>query len=77
MPYFNESNLCSAELLDNKFIVPCNPEDYLRMQYGYNWSYALTNNYFNLKTFFFYKYWNEEEYPYSIRLYDNDGNFES
>ena len=47
LPYFNDSNLCSGELLDNKFLFPCNPEYYLKFQYGDNWEKPLENNYLN------------------------------
>jgi hypothetical protein len=59
--------------LDNKFLLPCNPEHYLKVQYGDNWDKPLENHYLNSKTFIFLKKWNDEEYPYTIRYYDNVG----
>ncbi len=35
MPYFKK--VCSAELLNHKFMVPCNPVEYLNNEYGTDW----------------------------------------
>ena len=73
--YFNESNLCSGELLGNKFIVPCNPEDYLSFQYGEKkWKQPLFEKYFNLKSIKHMKNWSDSLWPYVQRHYDfNNG----
>jgi hypothetical protein len=71
LPYFNETNLCSGELLNNKFIVPCNPEFYLSKQYGEDrWKIPLTDKYFNYDSISFYKNWTNDEWPYAVRYYD-------
>ena len=75
--YFDETNLCSAELLESKFIVPCNPEKYLSFQYGNKWRMPLQKDYFNHGSIGFYKIWSDEEWPYVIRWYNmNNGLFD-
>jgi hypothetical protein len=75
--YFDETNICSAELLESKFIVPCNPEKYLSFQYGNKWRMPLQNDYFNYGSIGFYKIWSDEEWPYVIRWYNmNNGSFD-
>ncbi len=59
--------------MDNKFLLPCNPEHYLKVQYGDNWDKPLENHYLNSKTFIFQKKWNDEEYPYTIRSFNQSG----
>ena len=77
MPYFNDSNLCSGELLSNKFLFPCDPELYLKFQYGDKWETPLENYYFNSKTFKFLKKWSDEEYPYSVRMFFYNGSIDN
>jgi hypothetical protein len=68
---FNESNLCSAELLEAKYIVPCNPEAYLSFQYGENnWKKPLLENYFDSGSIGYFKNWADQEWPYAVRYYD-------
>lgn len=68
---FNKSNLCSGELLGHKFIVPCNPEEYLSFQYGKDkWKKPMKEKYFNFEAIFFFKYWTDEEWPYVVRWYN-------
>ena len=68
---FNESNLCSGELLETKYIVPCNPEAYLSFQYGENkWKMPLKDNYFNYDSIKFFKNWSEQDWPFVVRYYD-------
>ena len=73
LPFFNDSNLCSGELLENKFLIPCNPEYYLKLQYGDNWKKPLENQYLNNNSFFMHKKWNDSEYPWTIRSFDEFG----
>ena len=71
---FNESNLCSGELLGNKFIVPCNPEEYLSLQYGKDkWKLPLKEGYFNYNSINFYKEWTDDEWPNAVRWYNTVG----
>ncbi len=63
--------MCSGELLDNKFIVPCNPEEYLSYQYGADrWRTPLQDQYFNYNSINFFKNWTDSEWPYCIRWYE-------
>ena len=69
--YFNESNLCSGELFESKFMVPCNPETYLSHQYGKNkWRKPMKEKYFNYDSIGYFKTWPNDEWPYVIRWYD-------
>lgn len=68
---FDDSNLCSGELLENIFMVPCNPEEYLSFQYGEDkWRIPMKNHYFNYDSIGFYKFWPDDEWPYVVRWYD-------
>ena len=67
---FDETNLCSGELLDNKFIVPCNPEEYLSFQYGKDkWKIPTKSDYFNSESIKFLKTWSDEDWINVVRWY--------
>jgi hypothetical protein len=74
---FNKTNLCSGELFESKFVVPCNPEEYLSFQYGKDkWKIPNKDYHFNLDAIKFYKTWNDQEWPFIIRWYDVHGNLD-
>ena len=66
--------LCSAELLDSKFLVPCDPVGYLNHQYGPMslWSVPEPANYtwFNIHK---YSEWSDDDWPFVVRFYDRYG----
>lgn len=70
LPYFDENQLCSGELLNNKYLVPCNVEHYLSYMYGTNWNTTMKENYFNHKTLKLYKKWSDIEWPNVLRYYN-------
>jgi hypothetical protein len=74
---FNESNLCSGELFESKFIVPCNPEEYLSFQYGKDkWRKPFKYGYFNMETFNDSKTWSDQDWPHVLKYYyRRDGKF--
>lgn len=68
-------NLCSAELFGYKFIVPCNPDRVLSINYGKKWidpvgnkEYKIHNR--NQSTAIIRKLY---ELPYSFRYYLKNG----
>lgn len=71
----NFDKLCSAELLNNKLYVPCDPVAYLNKEYGRpdRWktpkekNYTWSNVVFNSK-------WTDEQWPHVIKFYDKSGN---
>ena len=72
--YFNETNICSGELLNNKFLVPCNPEYYLSQQYGEEkWRKPLVDGYFNGRSIKLFRNWTNDEWPYVVRWYKSSG----
>ena len=66
--------LCSAELLGSKYLVPCEPVGYLNHQYGPMslWSVPEPVNYtwFNIDRV---GDWSDNDWPYAIRYYDRYG----
>ena len=57
--------------MDNKFIVPCNPEEYLSFQYGKDkWRNPMKEKYFNYNAIGFLKFWTDKEWPHAVRWYD-------
>lgn len=72
MPYF--SDLCSAELLNRKYLVPCDPVKYLENEYGSKrWRSPQSKNYVwdNVK---YWRNWTDSEWIHSVRYYDKNGN---
>ena len=71
LPNFNE--LCSAELLNQKLMVPCDPVKYLDNEYGVNnWATPLSKNY-QWKNVVYFKNWTNSEWPHAVRYYDKEG----
>jgi hypothetical protein len=71
LPAFDE--LCSAELLNTKQMVPCDPIKYLNSEYGtFNWLTPISLNYkwSNLK---FTRKWNDNEWKRAYKYYNLDG----
>lgn len=71
LPRFDK--LCSAELLSQKLLVPCEPEAYLEKEYGSKrWRTPLAKNYQwdNVK---YWTNWTENEWIHTVRYYDRHG----
>lgn len=70
-PNFNE--LCSAELLSSKFLIPCNPVQYLNAEYGPNgWKIPEKKNYKFYGTKF-YERVSDAEFLKTRKYYRYDG----
>jgi hypothetical protein len=71
----NFSQVCSADLLNVKVLVPCNPEEYLNLEYGNKakWRLPKKNKYkwTNLDEKFLN--WTDFQWPNTIKFYDIDG----
>lgn len=62
---------CSAELLENKYLVPCNSFEYLKALYGSDFlTPKLTSS---LKAQDYTADWNPSQLPYVFRNYDGYG----
>ena len=72
MPNFEK--LCSAELLNNRFMVPCDPVNYLNREYfdEKRWSFPQEKNY-TWSNLVFDSRWKDHEWPNVIKYYDKDG----
>lgn len=71
MPKFDE--LCSGELLNNKFMVPCDPVKYLDKEYGpKNWHSPEAKNY-TWSNVVFWSNWTDTDWPKTIKYYDHNG----
>lgn len=71
LPPFNE--LCSAELLSQKHLVPCDPVQYLDLEYGKNsWQTPLSSKY-KWKNLVFVGNWTDDEWPQAVRYYEKNG----
>ena len=71
LPNFDE--LCSAELLNNKFMVPCDPVNYLDKEYGpKNWQTPQSKNY-SWTNVLYWKNWTDTEWPHTIKYYGKSG----
>lgn len=66
---FNE--LCSAEMFNHKFLVPCDPDGYLNNEYG-EWSTPLAKKY-NWTNLVFLGPWENEYWPNVLKQFDPDG----
>ncbi len=75
-PSFNARQLCSAELLGSKFIIPCDPLRMLISEYGNeeDWMIPKETDYhwsnINWKE---YRRWTDEEYANAVRYYFSNG----
>ena len=72
------SDICSADLFNRKFMIPCDPVKYLNIQYGTEqWTVPMQTKYHVPNTD-----WgtgrerSEMELKYSFRYYDENGNVE-
>ena len=71
MPNFDE--LCSAELLNHKYMIPCDPIKYLDKEYGPSrWLTPESSNY-TWKNVVYYNNWTDSEWPRTIKYYDKEG----
>ena len=67
------NDICSAELYEKRYFVPCEPAKCLDFQYGKNkWVTPEAKN-FKLNSLFFDKIWSEHELLYALRVYDSNG----
>jgi hypothetical protein len=65
------NEICSVELLGHRLFAPCNPADYLRFQYGKDWSKpTFSNGVVSLQSI---RVWSPQEWLYFVRDYDNYG----
>jgi hypothetical protein len=73
LPNFVE--LCSAELLSSKFMVPCDPVKYLNAEYGNEkrWKTPKASNY-TWSNVVYNSKWTDYEWPHAIKYYDRNGN---
>lgn len=72
MPNFEK--VCSAELLNSKYMVPCDPVKYLDKEYGPKlWESPQSKNY-TWTNVVFWKNWSDSDWPRSIKYYDKNGN---
>lgn len=71
MPLFDE--VCSAELFNQKQMVPCDPVKYLDFEYGpSNWLMPLVANY-SWKNLYYKANWTDYEWPRVLKYYYNNG----
>lgn len=71
LPDFNQ--LCSAELLNHKFMVPCDPVHYLDRDYGpVRWQTPQSVNY-TWSNVRFWEKWSDSLWPHTIKYYDRNG----
>lgn len=70
----NFDKLCSAELLNQRFMVPCDPVSYLNREYGEEkkWSFPQEKNY-TWSNVIYDSRWKDHEWPNVIRYYDKAG----
>ena len=67
------TSLCSAELLNHKYISPCDPVHYLNKEYGpNNWHSPQSKNY-TWSNVAFWKNWSDTEWPHAVKYYDKQG----
>ncbi|CAF0938365.1 unnamed protein product [Brachionus calyciflorus] len=67
--------LCSAELFNRKYLVPCRVEKYLNEEYGMNeWIRPQDKNY-TWTNVFYWKNWTDSEWINAVKFYDLNGNF--
>jgi hypothetical protein len=65
--------LCSAELLNNKFMIPCDPVHYLERDYGpRRWQTPQSSNYTWTNVRYWEK-WKDKQWPHTIKYYDKQG----
>lgn len=73
--FLTKSDLCSAELLGRKYLIPCKVETYLNEEYGNNlWKIPKKNNYV-WSNLIYWKNWTESEWKTAIKFYGLDGTF--
>ena len=71
LPEFSE--LCSAELLNQKHLVPCDPVKYLDNEYGKNkWQIPKSTNY-SWTNLVSNGNWSENEWPKVLKYYEKNG----
>ncbi|RNA04974.1 hypothetical protein BpHYR1_047104, partial [Brachionus plicatilis] len=64
----------SAELLNSKYMVPCDPVKYLDREYGpRHWESPESKNY-TWKNVVYSGNWSDSDWPHSIKYYDKNGN---
>lgn len=70
----NFEDLCSAELFDYKFLIPCDPVTFLKNNYGpiKLWMKPDTEGFKNID-FRHYRIWSKNEWPDWMRHYSRDG----
>jgi hypothetical protein len=73
LPEFNE--LCSAELLNQKHLVPCDPVKYLDNEYGKNQWQTPKSSHYTWSNLVSMGNWSDNEWPKSIRYYEKNGSF--
>ena len=70
VPAFNE--LCSAELLNQKLLIPCDPVKYLDSEYGTSkWQTPVKGP--KWSNLIYQGEWSDSEWPKAVRYYYNNG----
>jgi hypothetical protein len=65
-------SLCSAELLNHKYMIPCDPVSYLDKEYGPGWKSPQSKNY-TWSNVQYWKNWSDIEWPRAVKYYDKNG----
>ncbi len=73
LPNFNQ--VCSADLLQHKVLVPCDPVEYLNLEYGEanNWIFPKSKNYTWSNLDKQHTNWTDKEWPHAIKFYNING----
>ncbi len=72
--YLPNMKICSAELFNQKYMIPCDPVSYLDQEYGPSkWYKPIVTNY-EWKNIFFHSTWNSLSWPHAVKFYDRNGN---
>ena len=66
------NTLCSAELLNHKYMIPCDPVSYLDKEYGPGWRSPQSKNY-TWSNVQYWKNWSDIEWPKAVKYYDKYG----
>ena len=67
-------DLCSAELFNQKYMIPCDPVHYLDQEYGAaNWRKPMESKY-EWKNVAYNSIWSDSEWPHAVKYFDRAGN---
>ena len=74
LPNFNK--LCSAELMNHKYLVPCDPVQYLDIEYSTGlWRQPEKDNY-EWPNLVYYSEYSKDQYKDNVKYYNNNGKFD-